>query len=411
MNIKRTLIAAMTFIGGTYFVLDFIVPPTVPVASTKGVYVSGTPATLTVQTAEGATFRSQVTGDLTISVNRRDAKGKIMPAPVRLRDVGPGRWVILRTGSFEIAEVLQAGPDGQPVLKTKDGRTVTLRPGEKLFTQEATPAEVQPAAGLAVNVEVQNAKVTAVEYGTATLLVKGQKREFPLNGNTLMLRNIRYEPPAEVTTLDAKVGDTITVGPKTFFADNRDTAARFNEVLGTMALGLGLLSLAMVNGRSLLKRGGKDRYQSALFFLAVVVGVITGQFRYMDPGTDQRGFSDFIVLQVQVAIGATIFSLLAFYLASAAYRAFRLRNTEAGLMMISAVIVMIGQTPLAQMLSGWLGKDLEYLWLPNIAGWILRQPNSAIVRALIFGVMLGAIGTALRYWLNLERSAAMRSDD
>src|SRR5688500_5705155 len=40
---------------------------------------------------------------------------------------------------------------------------------------------------------------------------------------------------------------------------------------------------------------------------------------------------------------ATMFSILAFYIVSAAYRAFRMRSAEAALMMITAIILMAGQ--------------------------------------------------------------------
>ncbi len=75
-------------------------------------------------------------------------------------------------------------------------------------------------------------------------------------------------------------------------------------------------------------------------------------------------------------------------------------------MMITALIVMLGQTPLGTYLTDiWIPDKYQYLWFSSIAGWILRIPSSAFVRALTFGAMLGAIAQALRYWFSMERMA------
>ena len=146
-----------------------------------------------------------------------------------------------------------------------------------------------------------------------------------------------------------------------------------------------------------------------VFFLAVLAGAGAGIGKYNDPGTSSRAFSDFIVLRIISSVTATVFSLLAFYMAAAAYRAFRVRTWEAGLMMTSALIVMLGQTPFGLYLTSWMGEKFNALWLPNIAAWILRVPNTAVFRGLIFGIMLGSVSTALRYWLSMERS--VRAED
>lgn len=92
---------------------------------------------------------------------------------------------------------------------------------------------------------------------------------------------------------------------------------------------------------------------------------------------------------------ATMFALLAFFIASAAFRAFRARNLEATLMLSAAIVVMIGVIPVG-----------EWVWsgMPAVKQWILDYANNAGRRAIMVGVALGAVATGLRIILGLERS-------
>jgi nucleoside permease NupC len=92
---------------------------------------------------------------------------------------------------------------------------------------------------------------------------------------------------------------------------------------------------------------------------------------------------------------ATMFALLAFFVASAAFRAFRARNVEAALLLGAAIIIMVGRMPMGR----WLSESL-----PDIAQWILDVPNNGSRRAIIMGAAVGAIATSLRVVLGLERS-------
>jgi hypothetical protein len=92
---------------------------------------------------------------------------------------------------------------------------------------------------------------------------------------------------------------------------------------------------------------------------------------------------------------ATMFALLAFFIASAAFRAFRARNVEAALLLGAAILIMIGRVPLGRALSEKL---------PWIAEWLIDVPNNAGRRAIMMGAALGAIATGLRVILGLERS-------
>jgi hypothetical protein len=92
---------------------------------------------------------------------------------------------------------------------------------------------------------------------------------------------------------------------------------------------------------------------------------------------------------------ATMFALLAFFVASAAFRAFRARNVEAGLLLGGAILVMLGRVPIGRLISETL---------PSIAQWILDVPNNGSRRAIMMGAAIGAITTGMRILLGIERS-------
>jgi hypothetical protein len=114
----------------------------------------------------------------------------------------------------------------------------------------------------------------------------------------------------------------------------------------------------------------------------------------MQWGTEGRVFY-WLYDHVFAPANATMFALLAFFIASAAFRAFRARNVEAALLLGAAILVMIGRVP--------IGRWISPLF-PELADWIRDIPNNAGRRAIMAGAALGAIATGLRVILGIERS-------
>ncbi len=92
---------------------------------------------------------------------------------------------------------------------------------------------------------------------------------------------------------------------------------------------------------------------------------------------------------------ATMFSLLAFFIASAAFRAFRAHNLEAGILLCTAILLLLGRATIGAAISPFF---------PEISDWIMNIPNNAGYRAIMMGAALGGIATGLRIILGLERS-------
>lgn len=103
-----------------------------------------------------------------------------------------------------------------------------------------------------------------------------------------------------------------------------------------------------------------------------------------------------------VPLDATMFSLLAFYIASAAFRAFRARSFEATALLISGCLVMIGRVPLGEQIAVQAGNF--HLSVADVASWILNNPNSAAQRGILLGVILSQVAISLRILFGIERT-------
>lgn len=101
----------------------------------------------------------------------------------------------------------------------------------------------------------------------------------------------------------------------------------------------------------------------------------------------------------QFPLQATLFSLLAFFVATAAYRSFRLRSWESVAFLLVAVIVLLGQIP------GWALGDLGET-LPWIREWILTKVSLGGARGILVGVALGTIVVGIRVLIGADRPYA-----
>jgi hypothetical protein len=110
-----------------------------------------------------------------------------------------------------------------------------------------------------------------------------------------------------------------------------------------------------------------------------------------------------------------MFSIIAFFIFSAAYRAFRIRSIESTILLGTALIVMLG------LMGGVVvGQDsllnsiaqpgesviVDSLRLPTIRSWIQDNLQSPSIRAMEFGLAIGGLAMALRLWLSIEKGVS-----
>ncbi len=109
---------------------------------------------------------------------------------------------------------------------------------------------------------------------------------------------------------------------------------------------------------------------------------------------------------------ATVFALLAFYVASAAFRAFRVKNVEASLLLGTAFIILLGRTFAGVWLTSWIDPAGPFsgFRIENMTVWIMSVINTAGNRAIFIGIALGIISTSVKVLLGVDRSY-LGSDD
>ncbi len=185
-------------------------------------------------------------------------------------------------------------------------------------------------------------------------------------------------------------------------------------ILAAGAYFMGLINLVQVNLPKILEREEDWQYKVIMMagMIATLVAGFSGGYQRLDDGYAYRWIYDFIL----VPLNATMFALLAFYIASAAFRAFRARNLDATILLSAAILVMVARVPAGELLGAtishgvsavlgeWTETYLPEAFLSQFMNWIVDVPNTAARRAIFIGAALGAIATGLRIILGIERS-------
>jgi hypothetical protein len=168
-------------------------------------------------------------------------------------------------------------------------------------------------------------------------------------------------------------------------------------VVVAFAILVGAFNLLRMNYMKIRHR--RTDWPYSIFLIIGLFGMaLTGLIGGIDEGTT----FDWLFNYFMFPMSSTMFALLAFFVASAAYRAFRARTVDATLLLAAAFIVMLGQVPLGSFwVPSWWPFFLTPAWLKDR---IMEIGNTAGQRAILIGASLGVVSTSLRILLGIERS-------
>lgn len=218
-----------------------------------------------------------------------------------------------------------------------------------------------------------------------------------------------------------------------WLTDAQPRVADFTNIIAGTLIGLGIYSLLRIHLRRLLK-AQKDWGYSAVLVGSLVLMTIFGYADWIQRQTPEGGRLPYIagpgwgwaqygrdllfdgLLQ---NMDAAMFSVIAFYILSAAYRAFRARSVEATILLITALIVLLSLMGLVEYywngvvvhtLSGGDPQSvMNNFKLSAVAKWLKDNVQTPSIRGIDFGVGVGLLAMALRLWLGLENMGGERS--
>ena len=211
------------------------------------------------------------------------------------------------------------------------------------------------------------------------------------------MRLLQLTLPLLVALVFGLLGAGINFVPHPTASALKETFAQWSRVIGGLAALLGMYSLVRLHLARMSRREAGWGY-SIFFFVGFVgmslAGLYNGGEWFWHDATAPAQFR-WLYRHVFTAMGATMFSVLGFFIASAAYRTFRAKTASAAILLIAAIIVMLGRAPIGGIITHYI---------PDMAEWIMMVPNTAAKRAVMFGVCLGVIATSLKIIFGVERT-------
>jgi hypothetical protein len=194
------------------------------------------------------------------------------------------------------------------------------------------------------------------------------------------------------------------------FDQLREDFSIFFDIIAAFAFILGGGNLIMMHGNRASRREAGWGY-SVVTIAGFVLVLIVGLTKMGNPNgflgssvTVEGSYFDYVYQYIFKPCGATMFALLAFYVASASFRAFRARNAEATILLLVAFIILLGRTFVGTVLTSWMPESLHFLTIPYLAEKIMTVLNFAGNRALMIGIALGIVSTSLKVIIGIDRS-------
>jgi len=203
----------------------------------------------------------------------------------------------------------------------------------------------------------------------------------------------RIEIPIVITIIFT----LLQVLPYYVYIQPLDDAAAFVQrwilILLALATFVGVISLALTHGKNVMNRS-KGWYFSVITIVLLVIMALVGlPLAEIGLGAQNPVYL-FLYNNMLQPLSGTMYAIIAFFIAAAAFRAFRARNVEASIVLLAGILMVCSNAPL-----------FTVFWPPfkTIGNWIFAVPNMATNRAITIGAALGLVALAVRTLMGIER--------
>jgi hypothetical protein len=216
------------------------------------------------------------------------------------------------------------------------------------------------------------------------------------------------------------------------YEDWGDVAMTWFNILAAIAFILGGGNLIKLNLQKISARRPGWGYAAvtlAAFLVTIVIGLLkigvmpSAAYPLASWSGDykEEGSAFWWVFQYALTpLNQAMFAVLAFFVASAAFRAFRAKNAEAAVLLATAFLILLGRTYAGVWLTNWLpdaetaaangeqlsntARLLSSLRIEYIADAVFGVFTLAGMRAITIGIALGVVATSLKVLLGVDRS-------
>lgn len=162
----------------------------------------------------------------------------------------------------------------------------------------------------------------------------------------------------------------------------------WSVIIGLVALATAIISLMRMHVKRIMTRRREWFY--SLYFIVVFTAVCSIGLIYSSRGQPFM----YVVNNILVPLSTTIYSLLGLWMATAAYRAFRVRSIDSTILLVTGIIVLLGSTSFGAAISPVFAR---------ITIFIRLIPTTAASRGILISGGLGAIALGIRILLGVER--------